>query len=389
MCMIIRTFLLSILWSFLTVLLSPTHDSLGLAFTNESIKQASPGNVSSEKNRSHDSLQVQKIRFPVFLSDGTRQIMAGFLYWDSTKLADCHKQQPLQDIRKCNKDRFLKNHTLQVLVPGFTYNHTYWDPPSKKLENYSYARFMAQQGYPVLALDPLGTGASSIPDGDVLNLNQSVSSLAQVLTKVRSLPNPLGHNFRRVVLVGHSVGTAIAVLTTSTFPGISDFLVATGWSFAPHVIPLSQELIATALANPYIRFPAPVREELFYFTPSARQAVIEFDNRVLADQFSRGVLVEGLPLLEALALGDIQAIQDISRVNQVKIPVLVQLGRFDAIAPPLLPEVEVRLYSNSPDVRVEILERMGHSFNFHRNRLNSWKGINQWIEERLKPRNKP
>ncbi len=382
--MIMRTFLLSMLWSFLPVSLFPTHDSLGLAFANESTEQASPGHVPSINDHFQNSVRIQKIRFPVILSDGTRQTMAGFLYWDSTKFVDCHKQRPFPDFQKC-KDRSLKNHTLQVLVPGFTYNHTYWDPSSRILSDYSYARFMARQGYPVLALDLLGTGDSSIPDGDVLNLNQSVSSLVQVLTNVRSLPNPLGHKFSRIVLVGHSVGTAIAVLTTGTFPGIADFLVATGWSFAPHVVPLSEELIAAALATPYIRFPAPVREELFYFTPSARPSVIEFDNRFLADQFSRGVLVEGLPLLEALALGDIQAIQDISRVNKVNIPVLVQLGRFDVIAPPLLPEVEARLYSSSPDVSVDILERMGHSFNLHRNRLESWRGINQWIEKRLEP----
>ncbi|HBP86556.1 MAG TPA: alpha/beta hydrolase [Nitrospirales bacterium] len=386
--MIIRTFLLSMVLSILTFL-SSTHDSLGQNFVNESINQGPPSNASSDEEQSPNSLQVQKISFPVSLSDGTRSLLSGFLIWDSTKFADCHKEKPFQALQKCNTSRSLKNATLQVLVPGFTYNHTYWDPPHKKLANYSYARFMAQQGYPVLALDPLGTGASGIPDGDVLNINQSVSSLAQVLTRVRSLPNPLGKKFSRVVLVGHSVGTAIAVVTTGTFPGIADFLVATGWSFAPHIVPLGPELIAAALANPYIRFPDTVREDLFYFTPSAKPAVIDFDNRVLADQFSRGVLVEGLPLLEALALGDIHAIQNISRIDKVDIPVLVQLGRFDVIAPPLMPEVEARLYSSSPDVSVDILERMGHSFNFHKNRKESWKGINEWIEERLQPRHKP
>ena len=276
-----------------------------------------------------------------------------------------------------------------MLVHGFTYNHTYWDPPKKKLPTFSYARFMAQQGYPVLALDLLGTGESSIPDGFALNITESVSSLAQVLTAARSLSNPLGRDFKRIVLVGHSVGTAIAVTTAGTFPGITDFLVSTGWSFSPHVVPLPPGIIAASRVTPYIRFPSPVREELFYFTPSARQSVIDFDNRVLADQFPSGVLAQGLPLLKALAFGNFKAIQDISRVNEVNIPVLVQLGRFDDIAPPLMPEVDARLYSSSPDVSVEILERMGHSFNLHNNRLKSWTGINQWIKERLEKQQKP
>ena len=94
--------------------------------------------------------------------------------------------------------------------------------------------------------------------------------------------------------------------------------------------------------------------------------------------------MEGIPLLEALALGNLSAIQDISRVDKVNVPVLIQLGRFDSIAPPLMPEVDAELYASSSDVSVEILERMGHSFNFHRNRLKSWKGIDQWIQERLR-----
>jgi pimeloyl-ACP methyl ester carboxylesterase len=242
---------------------------------------------------------------------------------------------------------------------------------------------MAKQGYPVLALDLLGTGESSVPDGDVLNITENASSLFQVLHAARSLSNPLGRKFKRIALVGHSIGTAIAVVTAGTFPGITDFLIATGWSFAPHIVPLSPELITTSLDNPHIRFPTAVREELFYFTPSARQSIINFDNRFLSDQFPRGVLVEGLPLLEALALGNFQTIRDISRINKVNVPVLVQLGRFDVIAPPLMPEVEAELYSSSPDVSVRILERMGHSFNLHRNRLKSWRGINRWITQRI------
>jgi hypothetical protein len=250
--MVIRTILLSVAWSFLTVLspLSPVHDSLRPAFADESPKQASSSIQSPEIRSFNSSVRVQKIPFPVLLSKGPPQRMAGFLFWDPSNFKNCQQQRPIFRLLKCIKDRSLKNRTLQVLVHGFTYNHTHWDPPKKKLPSFSYARFMAQQGYPVLALDLLGTGESSIPDGDVLNITESVSSLAQVLTAARSLSNPLGRDFTKIVLVGHSVGTAIAVTTTGTFPGIADFLVATGWSFSPHVVPLSEELIAAALANP-------------------------------------------------------------------------------------------------------------------------------------------
>ncbi|MDR4493419.1 MAG: alpha/beta hydrolase [Nitrospirales bacterium] len=361
----------------------PTHNGMALAFIDEAFELAFQDHNDFGHIPSDDSVLVKRLSFPIQLGDKTGQQMAGFLYFDSQGFSVCKRHKSLFYLLKCIQTQSLKNRTLQVLIHGFTYNHTYWDPPHRRLSRFSYARFMARQGYPVLALDLLGTGGSSIPDGDVLNITESVSSLAQVLIAARALSNPLGGQFDKIVLIGHSVGTATAVLTTGTFPGIVDFLIATGWSFSPHVVPLSSELVAASLANPYIRFPDSVREELFYFTPSARQPVINFDNRFLADQFSRGVLIEGLPLLEAMALGDFQAIRDLTRIDKVNVPVLVQLGRFDVIAPPLLPDIEAQLYSNSPDVHVEILERIGHSFNLHTNRLTSWAGINKWIEERL------
>ncbi len=379
--MVTRTILSSVCWSLLIFLFSPIYDVVPLTFAEESANsQAQP---SSGQLRSTNTVQLKRLSFPIQLSDETNQHIAGFLYFDRQNLKVCHEKKPYSRVVKCIKKRSLRNQTLQVLVHGFTYNHAYWDPPKKKLPNHSYARFMAKKGYPVLALDLLGTGASSFPDGDFLNIKQSMFSLAQVLSTTRSLPNPLGNTFNRIVLVGHSVGTLLAVLTTGTNPGITDLLVATGWSFSPHVVPLSPELITASLATPYIRFPSPVREELFYFTPSAKQSVIKRDNRFLADQFSRGVLVEGIPLLNALALGDLQTIQDLTQIHQIKVPVLVQLGRFDKISPPLMPEVDAQLYKGSPDVQVDILEKMGHSFNLHRNRLDSWRGINRWITQRI------
>src|SRR5690348_1463454 len=56
-------------------------------------------------------------------------------------------------------------HPLQVLVPGGFYNRSYWDialPPR------SYRLAMNNAGYAILAIDRLGTGASSEPPSAVL-----------------------------------------------------------------------------------------------------------------------------------------------------------------------------------------------------------------------------
>src|ERR1700728_5237486 len=47
---------------------------------------------------------------------------------------------------------------VQVLIPGATYNHTYWEFP---ISGYSYADWMTAHGHAVFAIDRLDTGRSS------------------------------------------------------------------------------------------------------------------------------------------------------------------------------------------------------------------------------------
>src|SRR5690242_19897740 len=48
---------------------------------------------------------------------------------------------------------------VEVLVPGFTYDHTYWDFPYAH-PSYSYVQAAAAAGYVSFAIDRLGTGKS-------------------------------------------------------------------------------------------------------------------------------------------------------------------------------------------------------------------------------------
>ena len=325
----------------------------------------------SEDNISDSDIQVQHIRFPIQLSDGSNHTMAGVFYVNPRQREICLDKNTPRKIEKC----LLKLSTLQVLVHGWTYNHRYWDPYGAAKPGRSYARFMAKKGYIVLALDLLGTGASSVPNGDILNFTESVSSLGQVLTPIRSQQRLQKYLIQHIALVGHSGGTILSVLTAGTLPHITDFLIATGWSYAPHQVPFTPEIIDAALQTPYARFPSDLRTALFYHTPSAKPRQITFDNTQLADQFSRGLLREGLPLLEALALGNLDDIQAISRVDKVTVPILVQLGEFDVIAPPLFPDIEADLYASSSNATIQILDGKGHSLNIHINRKIGWRKL--------------
>src|SRR5690242_3249504 len=135
-----------------------------------------------------NSIKVERESFPVVLSDGSSAQIVGYLYYHGS-----YRERP-----------------LQVLVHGGTYTHTYWDAPTINGVDYSYARYMARQHYAVLAVDQLGSGESSHPQGDTVTLQEAANALHQVLTSLRTDANPIGVGFPRLALVGHSFGSITA-----------------------------------------------------------------------------------------------------------------------------------------------------------------------------------
>ncbi len=351
---------------------------LGLWFITSMIPQNMLSFLPQTFAHTQSDIHTQHIQFPITLL-GKPHTIAGVLYSKPSQHKICSHKATQRKIEKC----FFKLSTLQVLIHGWTYNHTYWDPYGAAKPGRSYARFMAKKGYVVLALDLLGTGASSVPDGVKLDFTENVNSLIQVLKPIRADQRLQHHYIRQIALVGHSAGTILSVLTAGTAPQLADFLIATGWSYLPHQV-FSEEIInAARQQTPYIRFPSELRTQLFYYTPTAKPRQIAFDNSQLADQFPNGALTQGLPLLEALDSGQVAVIKAVSLVDKVKVPVLVQLGDMDVIAKPSIPENEKMPYSGSPDVTVQVLDNIGHSLNLHIDRKTGWRQINQWLKRQL------
>ncbi len=354
---------------------------LGLWLTTSMLPQNTISLLPHAFAHTKSEIHVRAIKFPVTVL-GTQHTIAGFLYVNPSQHKICSLKNTPRKVEKC----FLKLSTLHVLVHGLTYNHTYWDPYGAAKPGRSYARFMAKKGYVVLALDLLGTGASSAPKGEkgeMLTFTENVSSLIQVLKPIRLQRHLQKNRIRHIALVGHSGGTILSVLAAGTDPPLADFLIATGWSYAPHQV-FSQDIINLALQQtPYISFPPDLRTALFYYTPTSKPRQIAFDNSQLVDRFPRGVLTEGLPLLKALENGPPRLIQEIFGVDKVKIPVLVQLGDMDMIAKPFSSEMDEMAYSSSPDVTVQVLQNIGHSLNLHIDRKTGWRKINRWLKDQL------
>jgi pimeloyl-ACP methyl ester carboxylesterase len=297
------------------------------------------------------ALSVERIVFPVTLADGNTYSLVGRLYFHGS----------------------WRNRPLQVTLHGGNYNHKYWDIPEINGHDYSYARFMARRHHAVLALDLLGTGESSKPDADFLSFQQMGSALQQVLSSLRSGAGPHGYAFDSIVLVGHSLGSALAAHVQGTYH-VADAVVSTGLVFVPYQRPMDPALITELAKNPYFKLPPEVRRELFYRASGADPDVIAHDLAHLDDFIPRGYVFTIFPFLED---------PTVTRVNQVTSPVLVQLGEFDVLAPGSLAQQELAVWSSATRRAVQVVPGVGHCFNSHRGNLASWTGIDTWLSETL------
>ncbi len=295
--------------------------------------------------------RVKRMEFSVSLSDGNSYTIAGFLYYNGN----------------------FRNRPLQVLVHGGTYNHKYWDVPVVNDHSYSYARFMAEEGYALLAIDQLGTGESSKPDGDFVTLNETALSLHQVLAQMRSGDNPLGYAFQKIILVGHSFGSINSILVQGTYHD-ADALVVTALGHVPHELPIPSELITALAQFPYFTLPPEARSALFYNAAVADPDVIAYDNLNLADLLTRGQLFTTFAAVFNPAA---------DHVGEVTGPVLVQLGEHDALWPSSFAGGEAAFWTSASSVTVESLPEVGHSFNTHLDNKRGWQLIDQWISSTL------
>jgi pimeloyl-ACP methyl ester carboxylesterase len=306
-------------------------------------------------------IKVDRLEFPVTLPDGSHQTIVGYLYYQGS----------------------YRNRPLQVVVHGATYNHSYWDFPAVNGEAYSYARYMAasDRKYAVLAVDQLAAGESSHPaDGLSITLVETATALKQVIDRMRSGDNALGYGFTRIVLVGHSSGSVNATFVQAQWHS-ADALVLTA---ARHTtsLPFSPGVSAVLpfvpfLASlPYFQLPLDLRAQLFFYGPGADAAVVAADNAA-ADFWTGGqVLSTFAAFLYPLAAPEIDG------VSRVRGPVFIQLGEFDALFPAGDAAAEAALWlSTTPTIQT--VAGVGHDFNLHRNRAESWAGIAGWLATTL------
>jgi Alpha/beta hydrolase family len=256
--------------------------------------------------------------------------------------------------------------TVQVLIPGATYDHAYWDFPAA---GYSYQRYAQSAGQATFALDRLNTGGSSRVPSALVTIQVDASTLHQVIEALTS-GRVDGMAFATVVTVGHSLGSIIAVDEAARWHDEAA-VVLTGFTHW-----LNPRFI-TALSTGQVLEPAQLDPRLIAqptgdltTTPGARARWFYAPGsspRVIAeDEATKTVITAG-------ELATFPVPMALPESEQITVPVLQAVGASDAVfwcglltpcaTAAQLRKAEAPFFANAPSYTAYVLPRSGHDLN--------------------------
>jgi len=279
---------------------------------------------------------------------------------------------------------------LQVLLHGATYDHRYWDWPVES-EAYSYVRFAAEAGCATLAVDRIGSGASSRPPGRENTVRAQARALGRVVEDAKS-GALVGHAFDRVVLVGHSFGSILAAAEAAWFGGV-DAVVMIGLlgigssaqdddpradvAFQPVAQDAGVRHLTGLVDDAYLTMRAEFRVPLLYASDNCDPDVVALDERI------KGVVTRG----EVSDMGTAAA-----ATKDIKVPTLVMVGEYDAMeADPdgdgdgdgdgSTYSAVRRAEGLAPEgFEFVVVPGVGHNINLHRDAPVAFRRIGAWLD---------
>jgi pimeloyl-ACP methyl ester carboxylesterase len=218
----------------------------------------------------------------------------------------------------------LHDKTIQIALHGATYSHLYWDWPYQPAL-YSYVRIATEAGYAVLNIDRIGVGRSDHPSPDAITIDANAYVVHQIVQALRGgdrvVPGFGRTRAERVALVGHSLGSVIAIDEAATY-GDVDGVALTGVS---HTVTSHLGDVSFYPANLDPRFAGQnLPDDYFTTTPGTRGIFYQapfFDPNVLAvDEQNK----------ETVTLAELNtAVPALSLSTGIHVPVLIAVGDLD------------------------------------------------------------
>ncbi len=271
--------------------------------------------------------------------------------------------------------------TLQVLVPGGTYNSAYWDIGYEP-DTRSYRLAMNRAGFATVAVDRLGSGRSSKPLSVLVDVNTQAKAVHAVIQSLRP-------RFDRVVLVGHSIGSATTTTEAATYRDVDGVLI-TGLTHRinlPGAVPVFTTLIpgpldpgltGIGLDLGYLTTIGGTRYASFHTPGATEPGAIGFD------EATKDVVTAAETLNTVL----ISALLPVSR--RITVPVMVVMGGGDAnfCGPPLgadcssneaLRASEAPFYAPEARLRAHVVPGYGHSLNFSARAPGYHRAVIDWV----------
>jgi alpha-beta hydrolase superfamily lysophospholipase len=277
----------------------------------------------------------------------------------------------------------LRGRTIQVLVPGYTYGRSYWDFPHRP-EEYSYVLAAVGAGYATLALDRVGTGASSRPPASILTLDTHVAALSAVVDALRA-GGVEDTSTNHIVTVGHSLGSAIVAahaVSSACRSGVTPVSgsILTGFSHLP--LPGTALFFATATWPVRTaggqRLPAGYRTTIpktrrsLYAPGAVQREVLAADERLKETTANvREVMGRSLPL--------------VYRTRRLSNPVLIITGSRDTVVcgRPCWSRLEYRFFARETDVSIISVAGSGHCLNTSPQAAQAFSAMLAWCDSRV------
>jgi len=278
--------------------------------------------------------------------------------------------------------------TVQLLVPGFTYDHRYWTVPGP----YHYAAAMVRAGYAVLALDRIGTGASSRPPAREVTADSNTAVLHQVVQALRAGTSGLPA-VARVVTVGHSYGSGIALMEAARHHDVAAVVVTGMLHTQAPLHARARQMFHQAADDPQLGArddAAAYPVDYATHRPGERATLLEAPGGVDPEISAHN---ERIKSTATIGEGDTLAqTYDPAHSRALDVPTLVVVGESDQLFPAGedgRPEIEPALAREracfSPAARLEIavVAGSGHALTIHRTAPDFFEVVRDWAARRL------
>lgn len=286
--------------------------------------------------------------------------------------------------------------TVQLLVPGGTYGHIYWEFPYQP-ENYSYVHALNAAGYSTFAIDRIGTGKSSHPLVGLLSVIMATNAYVvhQVVQALRHR-NVGNRSFAHVLLVAHSLGSVTAWIEAGTYHDV-DGVIISGLLHHLNAVTLTGVIttLYPATLDPrfsdkllnvnylgYLTTEPGTRGKDFYYVPGADPNVIAFDESTKETATPGEFATFSTAIVDGIS-------------KQINVPVLVVVGQQDQLFCGLAAtdcsgdatvlNAEAPYYSAQAQLQVVTIPSAGHDLNLQKTALLWFTAAKTWAYQHVAP----